>query len=241
MAWFGRAKKSKVSETGPTDSEAVVESPTTSGHSAPSAGSTTPESDPARGPWDVSAVTDRDGYLQLGSLWVPALEGLMFTFEMDQSQSQVTAVQVVRGDSTMQVQAFAAPRSSGLWDEIRAEIAGGVRERGATVTEQEGDLGTELFVEVDGSAMRFIGVDGPRWFLRGVLSGAAAADEQAAAPLREVFERIVVDRGQEPMGPRELLSLALPAETGSAGDEPAGRRASDLDPFTRGPEITEIR
>lgn len=56
------------------------------------------------------------------------------------------------------------------------------------------------------------GVDGPRWFLRGVLSGRAAIDDDAAAPLLEVLRAAVVVRGTEPMAPRELLPLALPRE-----------------------------
>lgn len=42
------------------------------------------------------------------------------------------------------------------------------------------------------------------------------------------------------MGPRELLTLRLPDDEEQPAEEP-GRSAADLDPFTRGPEITEIR
>jgi hypothetical protein len=85
-------------------------------------------------------------------------------------------------------------------------------------------------------------VDGPRWFLRGVLSGRAAIDEEAAGPLLEVFGALVVVRGVEPMAPRELLPLRLPtdprAEPAAADVDDEKRRA---DPFERGPEITEVR
>ena len=94
----------------------------------------------------------------------------------------------------------------------------------------------------------FLGVDGPRWFLRGVLSGRAAIDEAAAAPLVEVFKAAVVVRGTDPMAPRELLPLALPRDAeAAAAAETAALDAQDeeertsLDPFQRGPEITEVR
>jgi hypothetical protein len=104
------------------------------------------------------------------------------------------------------------------------------------------------------SPVRFIGVDGPRWFLRAVLSGQSAIDDSAAAPLLEVVRATVVVRGDEAMAPRELLSLKLPLqpeEGAAAGDTAAGDTADgdtgpdapsvdDFKPFERGPEITEI-
>jgi hypothetical protein len=58
---------------------------------------------------------------------------------------------------------------------------------------------------------RFIGVDGPRWFLRGVIAGEAAADPTAAAKVEDLFRSIVVVRGNTPMPPRDLIPLRMPA------------------------------
>jgi hypothetical protein len=55
-------------------------------------------------------------------------------------------------------------------------------------------------------------VDGPRWFLRGLLTGPAAENPEAAAPLEEAFRGIVVVRGAEPMPVREQLPLRLPPQ-----------------------------
>ena len=63
---------------------------------------------------------------------------------------------------------------------------------------------------------RFIGVDGPRWFLRGVFGGEAALDRDAAAGLEGLFRQIVVVRGENPMPPRDLLQLRLPKDTAAA-------------------------
>ena len=213
--------------------------------------------DRSAGPWDVNEVEGRDGRVDLGALWVRGVQGMELRLEVDQASQHVNAATAVLGDSALQLQAFAAPRSGGLWDEIRAEIAAAVEQQGGTAEEHEGELGTELRTRMpsagpDGRTVfapaSFLGVDGPRWFLRGVLSGRAAIDEVAAAPLVEVFRAAVVVRGVEPMAPRELLPLALPRDVEAAAEaaaaaeqaEDAAERSS-LDPFERGPEITEVR
>ena len=58
--------------------------------------------------------------------------------------------------------------------------------------------------------MRFIGVDGPRWFLRGVISGQGAVQPEAAGLLEQVFRDTVVVRGEGPMAPRDPIVLKLP-------------------------------
>ncbi|WRL67054.1 DUF3710 domain-containing protein [Blastococcus brunescens] len=45
-------------------------------------------------------------------------------------------------------------------------------------------------------AARFLGVDGPRWFLRGLITGPAAESAENAAVLESVFRDIVVVRGR---------------------------------------------
>jgi len=213
--------------------------------------------DRSNGPWDVTEVDGRDGRLDLGALWMRGLPAMELRLEVDQASQVVNAATAVIGDSALQLQAFAAPRSAGLWDEIRDEIAAAVEEQGGTAEVHEGDLGAQLRTRMpsagpDGRTVfapaTFVGVDGPRWFLRGVLSGRAAIDEAAAAPLLEVFRAAVVVRGTEPMAPRELLPLSLPRDLdGGAAPEDAAPDGDDpdepttLDPFERGPEITEVR
>ena len=209
------------------------------------------------GPFDVTEVDGRDGRVDLGALWMRGVAGMELRLEIDQESQQVNAATAVLEDSALQLQAFAAPRSGGLWDEIRGEIAAAVETKGGTAEEHEGSLGTELRTRMpsagpDGRTVfapaTFLGVDGPRWFLRGVLSGRAAIDEGAATALVDVFRAAVVVRGTEPMAPRELLPLALPrdAEAAAAAEVAAADAADEaertsLDPFDRGPEITEVR
>jgi len=174
--------------------------------------------------------------------------------EVDQEAQTVVGVTAVLGESAVQLQAFAAPRSEGIWADIRSEIAASITRQGGTAEDAAGPLGTELQTRMPGqdaagrtifSPARFLGVDGPRWFLRAVLSGRAAIDPEAAEPLIDVVRSTVVVRGDEPMAPRDLLPLQLPAtdEDEPAADEDATpqRSTDDLSPFERGPEITEIR
>ncbi len=91
---------------------------------------------------------------------------------------------------------------------------------------------------------RYIGVDGPRWLLRGTISGQAASHAELARPLEEVFADIVVVRGDHPAPPRDLLEIQLPAEMREAIEEEmaqAEERGEFPNPFDRGPEITETR
>jgi hypothetical protein len=104
--------------------------------------------------------------------------------------------------------------------------------------------------------VRFIGVDGPRWFLRGLFQGPAATDPAAAEPLEALIREVVVVRGDHPVPPRDLLELRLPPEAQQAladqqasnADQQANNDGQQqqpdgypLNPFERGPEITETR
>jgi hypothetical protein len=216
---------------------------------APADGGEAAVADRSAGPFDVSEVSGPEGRLDLGALWITGTDGMELRLEIDQEEQRVIAATAVVGDSAMQLQAFAAPRSSGLWADIRSEIAAAIREQGGTAEDENGTFGVELRTRMpsagpDGRTVfapaRFLGVDGPRWFLRGVLSGRAAIDDAAAQPLLGVFRETVVVRGGEPMGPRELLPLQLPEDAAQEGAAPA-ESAPDLNPFERGPEITEVR
>ena len=208
------------------------------------------------GPFDRAEVDGLEGRLDLGALWVTGIEGMELRLEVEQESQSVVGVTAVLGESAVQLQAFAAPRSEGIWEDIRAEIAASITSQGGTADQTSGPLGPELLARMPGQApdgrtvfspARFVGVDGPRWFLRAVLSGRAAIDEDAASALLDVVRATVVVRGDEAMAPRELLTLKLPDQADSAAQEAAeGEPAmappsmADLHPFERGPEITEI-
>lgn len=202
------------------------------------------------GPFDVSEQNTDSGYIDLGALRIKAAEGLQLRLEVEERSKRVIAVTLDLGGSTLQLQAFAAPKTEGLWDEIREQIGVSVGSQGGTVEERPGRLGTELLARLpaqlpDGQAgyrvARFAGINGPRWFLRGVFGGPAALEQNAAAPIESLFRDVVVVRGDHPLPPRELLQLKLPKDAAAAPAPAPESRRPDLNPLERGPEITETR
>jgi hypothetical protein len=211
------------------------------------------------GPWDSTEVEDAaEGRVDLGGLLVPGVEGMELRVEV--AGDSIVAATLVLGNSAIQLQAFAAPKSEGIWGEVREEIASGITQQGGTVEEEEGPLGWGLRAEVpvqlpDGTrgvqVVRFVGCDGPRWFLRGVLSGQAAVQPESAGILEQVFRETVVVRGDTPMAPRDPIVLKLPEDAQMVADgmpqqqspaAPENRFSGDpMNPFDRGPEITEVR
>ena len=227
-----------------------------SGDLAPEEGSDPqPSAEPGRpaGPWDQEdAPDDEVERLDLGSMRIPGAPGMEIQINLDEAAGTVVAVTAVLGDSTLQLQAFAAPRREGIWDEVRRELAAEITKDGGIADVQDSPTGRSLkaqlpFPQPNGStalaAVRFIGVDGPRWFLRGVLTGPAAADEALAAPLVEVFTGTIVVRGNEAHAPREPLPLRLPDAPATALVDADGRpmEQEPLDISGTGQQITEIR
>lgn len=176
------------------------------------------------GPFDESEANPVRPYIDLGGIKILPREGLNLRLEVEEQSKRIVAVGLDYADSSLQVQPFAAPRTLGLWHETRMQLVDQVRQQGGRVEEREGPLGKELLAEVPGPASegsnlhlaRFVGVDGPRWFLRGVIGGAAASDPEAAAKVEDLFRSIVVVRGGSPMPPRDLIPLKMPATPGVA-------------------------
>jgi hypothetical protein len=179
------------------------------------------------GPYDA-ADAPQDGVprIDLGSIRLPALPGTDLRVELNKQQKVVGAT-LRAGDSLLQVSAFAAPRADGIWDSVREDLATSASGQGGSLREVEGPFGPELAGTIltpaptqPGQpagqpvrrAARFLGVDGPRWFLRGLITGPAAESAEAAATLESIFRGIVVVRGNAPMPVREQLPLTLPAQ-----------------------------
>ncbi|WP_353987902.1 DUF3710 domain-containing protein [Ruicaihuangia caeni] len=187
-----------------------------------------PEDRSVAGPLDADEANAVRPYVDLGGVKIVPRPELQLRLEVEEGTKRVVAVGLDYAGSTLQVQPFAAPRSSGLWHEIRAQIADQIAKQGGKATEREGTFGPELLAEIPivagGSETgrriaRFIGVDGPRWFLRGVIAGEGAVDEQAAEKIEDLFRSIVVVRGNSPMPPRDLIPLHMPATTPGAVGE----------------------
>jgi hypothetical protein len=209
------------------------------------------------GPWDLSEVSSpAEGRVDLGGVLVPGVDGMELRVEV--AGDSIVAATVVLRDSAVQLQAFAAPKNEGIWGEVGAEIASGITQQGGIVDELAGPLGWELRAQVpvqlpDGKSgvqvVRFVGVDGPRWFLRGVISGQGAVQPQAAGVLEQIFLDSVVVRGDSPMAPRDPIVLKLPEDAQMVADggvqqdevQEGSRFAGGIDQLQRGPEISEVR
>ncbi|MFC7765263.1 DUF3710 domain-containing protein [Leucobacter soli] len=184
-----------------------------------------PEDRGAAGPFDLSEVPAMRPYVDLGGIKIAPREGLQMRLEVDERAKRVVAVTLEFAESVLQMQAFSAPKTTGLWHGVRREIGQQLAAQGADVQEEAGRLGPELVTRSEAPAeqgggvrvARFVGVDGPRWLLRGVIMGRATVDAEARAKIDEIFRETVVVRGDQPMPPSELLLLTMPAGVPQAG------------------------
>lgn len=245
MSLFRRRKSAEPADPAPAGTD-VEQSAAAPGDEH--VGDAADEQERAGGPFDVEDVPELGGRVDLGALRVPARVGMQLRLEVEKKSQQIVAVTLGLEGSAVQLQVFAAPRTAGIWAELREEIAASVAKQGGTTETTTGRFGPELLTRLpvkaaDGSTglrpARFIGVDGPRWFLRGVVTGRAAVDAAAAAALEDVFADVVVVRGGEARAPRDVLMLQAPGRT--AAPEAAAGEAPSLDLLRRGPEITEVR
>jgi hypothetical protein len=168
------------------------------------------------GPFDSNEIDLPAGFLDFGALKVVTQTEIGVRLEIEEATGRVVAVSIDLANSTLQVSVFAAPKLEGVWSDVLDQLRASITEAGGAVDEYIGQLGVGLNAKVkqpDGSLrnMRFIGVDGPRWFLRGTITGAALTDLGAAAEVEDFFRSLVVDRGDSPMPPKEPLNLVLPA------------------------------
>ena len=179
---------------------------------------------PDRGPYDQRHAPEGVQRLDLGSLQIPAVEGVEVRVQAN-PEGGVEQIVLVDGESALQLGVFAAPRSEGIWDEVRTEIAEAMKADGVAPRETDGPYGVELLARVntpEGPAdVRFVGVDGPRWMVRALYQGAAAADPSREGALGVVLAGLVVVRDQEARPVREALPLRLPKEMTEQAQEAA--------------------
>lgn len=173
------------------------------------------------GPFDSSEISVVRPYLDFGSIRVEPRNDVAISVEVEEGTSKVVAVTLDHADSKIQLMVFAAPKSEGIWSEVRLAIASNVEAQGGSVEEGYGALGLELRAKLPlvddvgrpaGFRMaRFVGFDGPRWCLRGTITGAALTDEKAASAINDIFRSVIVHRGDVPLPPSEPLPLQVPA------------------------------
>ena len=205
------------------------------------------------GPWDVNEVDDLDGTEQapkidLGSLIITGVPGSELRLQVAEETKEIvsamfvieTTVPAPAGQpaqtqtvsSALELGAYAAPRSGGLWAELREEISEAATAQGGSASLREGPFGVELYRfipvttpegEQGYQPSRMWVAEGPRWLLRGIVYGQAAVEDDVESPVvadvLAAFRQVVVRRGEEAMAPGDLLPLSMPS-TVAAGDEP---------------------
>ncbi|NDL55951.1 DUF3710 domain-containing protein [Phytoactinopolyspora mesophila] len=179
--------------------------------------------DRTSGPYDSSEVDldqAREGRIDLGGLLIRGVDGMKIQLQVDKRSGRGTSALLAVGEAAVQLVAVAAPRSSGLWEQTRLQIAEDAKRRGGSAQEGTGPFGTEVRVVIpvttkDGKQghqpSRISGIDGPRWMLRATFLGKAISDASAFQRLVEVTRQVVVVRGDTPMPPGEVISLTPPS------------------------------
>ncbi|MCH4160524.1 MAG: DUF3710 domain-containing protein [Bifidobacterium sp.] len=172
------------------------------------------------GPWDIEDddVIDYSNHLDVGAFKLPYLQGVELRLKANRANGQILGATITYGSSSLELEAFAAPKTLGLWDDVRADLL----EANSDADEQEGAFGTEILlpVTVKGKRLitRVVGVDGHRWMLRGIFSGKAAAEGDEKDILDQFFSDVVVERGEEPLAPHDLLPMHPPITPGQDDD-----------------------
>lgn len=168
-----------------------------------------------RGPWDINdenVIEFEDTHLQLGSIYLPFMKDIKIFVKKEKDVEFLSGITISFRTSSLEIEPFAAPRSSGLWDKHRENLI--ASNPGAEET--EGTFGKEVIlpVSIEGGKTlktRIAAVDGPRWMLRGIFTGPAASENgEEKEALEEFFSRIVVDRGSVPIAPESLLPMTAP-------------------------------
>lgn len=210
-------RRRKSESPGPEDEvELASEEAVDDGGAQPPAGERT------SGPWDLSEVAldpEDTSLIDLGGLIVRGREDLQLQLQVDEGSGQIVAVLMMAEEGAVELRPFAAPRSAGIWDDVRRQIAAETARLGGTATEADGAYGKELHVLVpvqapDGQQLtqpsRVLGIAGPRWLLRATLLGKPALEPEPEGVIESALRDVVVVRGAEAMAPGDPLPLRLP-------------------------------
>lgn len=170
------------------------------------------------GPFDVSEIGVLAPYLDFGSLRISPVPDVAIKADVDEASKRVVSLSLETAGHRLQIQAFAASKTDGVWQPTMNAIIAGVTQQGGLAEEIAGALGPELRVQTsvteNGQRLlresRFVGVDGPWWFLRGVLTGPELYSESRYLQLIKLFRSVAVSRGDAPMPPGDLLPITLP-------------------------------
>jgi hypothetical protein len=173
------------------------------------------------GPFDLAEVPTSENLIDFGAVKLPNVNrNLSIKVELEEDTRRLVALTLQTEHSMLQISLFSAPKNNPVWQEVLEVLTSSLESQNAQVQTVIGAFGSELLVamevpDVDESTVlqriRFIGVDGPRWLLRGSITGEALTNVTEQAEIERIFRSIIVDRGAEALPPRELVPLTMPA------------------------------
>ena len=172
------------------------------------------------GPFDLSEVANLENLIDFGAIKLPNVNrNLSIKVELEEDTRRLVALTLQTQGSMLQVSLFSAPKNNAVWQEVLEVLTSSLESQKAQVDSVIGNFGRELLVtmQVPNQAgenvlqqIRFVGVDGPRWLLRGSITGLALNNLTEQAEIERIFRSIIVDRGAEALPPRELVPLTMP-------------------------------
>jgi len=167
------------------------------------------------GPWDISDIHAPRDLVDFGSIAFVPNPNVTVRADIGEGTQRVVAISFDYLDSVLQVQAFASSKGSSIWDQVSSDIVESLSSQSIQTEKIIGPFGSALQVDLPNSAGKtervlMFGFDGGRWLLRGTISGSAVDDVEKRSELYSIFRGLVVNRGQTPLPPREILPLVLP-------------------------------
>lgn len=150
-----------------------------------------------------------NGVLNLGSMQLPLPKSSQVQVEMGESGPKMLHIVTTYGRITPV--AFAAPKVASQWEESVPELRTQMDNDGLTTHIEQGPWGHEIVgAGANELAVRMIGVEGPRWFLRFTLMGPSDRAANLTTLARELAARTFVYRGDNPILAGNSLPIALP-------------------------------
>lgn len=168
-----------------------------------------------RGPYDSKDIAAPAELANFGSISFAPNGQVTVRAEVEDGTGRVLAISFDYQQSTLQVQAFASPKGENIWPDVISDTQTNIIAQGGKVFQQIGPFGAELLAEIriageEFRRMRMFGFSGERWLLRGTVSGDTMDEMSVRLFLEDIFRGIVVNRGEIPLPPRELLPLSIP-------------------------------
>jgi Protein of unknown function (DUF3710) len=179
------------------------------------------------GPFDIEDFDDPAdaelARLDLGSVLIPMPEGSQLQVELTET-GVPSAIWIITPNGRFTIAAYAAPKTTGLWREVAAELADSLRKDSAKVVIRDGPWGREVIGTASG-VVHFVGVDGYRWMIRCVVNGPHETIDALVEEAREALADTVVRRGDTPLPVRTPLPVQLPEPMAAQLQEAAAQQA----------------